>query len=160
LSNSDFLTGAFPAEYGDVLGCVFYMKLRQGNKDKREYTFQAGVMGAEMAAEGPFSKTFDASYLINYRYSTFQYVGPFIGMETAPKAALNHRYPLSSKSFLNTTLSVSASKHDIKDKRFDDNMTFQPFERLFKSLGKYTITSNVTQKVSPKHTNRTGVTLI
>jgi len=70
LANSDFFTGAFPAEYGNVLSGVFDMRLRNGNRDKREYTIQAGLMGLDFAAEGPFIKGKDASYLVNYRYST------------------------------------------------------------------------------------------
>ncbi|MBN2764142.1 MAG: TonB-dependent receptor [Bacteroidales bacterium] len=71
LSNSDFFTGAFPAEYGNALAGVFDLKLRSGNTEKREYTFQAGLMGIDFAAEGPFVKGKNASYLFNYRYSTF-----------------------------------------------------------------------------------------
>ncbi|HTJ49542.1 MAG TPA: Plug domain-containing protein, partial [Cyclobacteriaceae bacterium] len=70
LSNSDFITGAFPAEYGNALSGVFDLNLRRGNNEKREYTFQAGVLGIDVAAEGPFSKKYKGSYLINYRYST------------------------------------------------------------------------------------------
>lgn len=70
LANSDFLTGAFPAEYGNALSGVFDMKLRNGNSDVREYAFQAGIMGIDFSAEGPFSSNSKASYLFNYRYST------------------------------------------------------------------------------------------
>ncbi len=71
LANSDFFTGAFPAEYGNALAGVFDMKLRNGNSDKREHTVQAGIMGIDLASEGPFKKGKNASYLFNYRYSTF-----------------------------------------------------------------------------------------
>jgi hypothetical protein len=70
LNNSDFSTGAFAAEYGNALSGVFDLKLRKGNSQKREYTIQAGVLGLDVAAEGPFKKGYDGSYLINYRYST------------------------------------------------------------------------------------------
>ncbi len=70
LDNSDFFTGAFPAEYGNALSGVFDINLRKGNSEKREYAAQIGVMGIDFAAEGPFSKKSNASYLINYRYST------------------------------------------------------------------------------------------
>ena len=56
LANSDFFTGAFPAEYGNALAGVFDIKLRNGNNEEREYAFQAGVMGIDFAAEGPFKK--------------------------------------------------------------------------------------------------------
>ena len=70
LSNSDFITSAFAAEYGNAISGVFDLKLRKGNNEKREYTFQAGVLGINAAIEGPFSKNYKGSYLLNYRYST------------------------------------------------------------------------------------------
>lgn len=70
IDNSDFYTGAFPAEYGNALSGIFDMKLRKGNNEKREYAFQAGVLGVDFAVEGPFKKGSRASYLANYRYST------------------------------------------------------------------------------------------
>lgn len=71
LSNSDFYTGAFPAEFGNALAGVFDIKLRTGNSEKRESTFQLGMHGIDFASEGPFFKGKSASYLFNYRYSTF-----------------------------------------------------------------------------------------
>lgn len=70
LANSDFLTGAFPAEYGNALSGVFDLRLRRGNTTKREYTIQAGLLGIDLAAEGPIAKGYAGSFLINYRYST------------------------------------------------------------------------------------------
>ncbi|MGM0530285.1 MAG: TonB-dependent receptor [Bacteroidota bacterium] len=70
LTNSDFFTGAFPAEYGNALSGVFDLKMRNGNNEKREYTGQVGFNGFELGAEGPFSDSSKASYLANYRYST------------------------------------------------------------------------------------------
>ena len=54
LANSDFFTGAFPAEYGNALSGVFDINLRKGNNERREYTLQAVLPGLETAAEGPF----------------------------------------------------------------------------------------------------------
>ncbi len=70
LANSDFVTAAFAAEYGNALSGVFDLKLRKGNNEKKEYTFQAGLLGLNAAAEGPFSKKYKGSFLVNYRYST------------------------------------------------------------------------------------------
>lgn len=70
LDNSDFYTGAFAAEYGNAISSVFDLRLRDGNNQKQEYSFQFGVMGIQASAEGPFSKKSEASYLINYRYAT------------------------------------------------------------------------------------------
>ncbi len=71
LANSDFFTGAFPAEYGNAMSGVFDIKLRTGNNENYEHAFQAGFMGIDFSSEGPFSKNSNASYLFNYRYSTF-----------------------------------------------------------------------------------------
>ncbi|MEO0733132.1 MAG: TonB-dependent receptor, partial [Bacteroidota bacterium] len=70
LANSDFYTGAFPAQYGNAVSGVFDLRLREGNNERREYAFQAGVLGLDLAAEGPLGKKGGASYLANYRYST------------------------------------------------------------------------------------------
>ncbi|MBN2348892.1 MAG: TonB-dependent receptor [Bacteroidales bacterium] len=72
LANSDFLTGAFPAEYGNVISGVFDLRMRNGNSEKHEFLAQAGLMGLELGAEGPISKKKNSSYLFNYRYSTIE----------------------------------------------------------------------------------------
>lgn len=76
LSNSDFSTGAFPAEYGNALSGVFDIKFRNGNAEKREYTFRAGMLGLDIATEGPIKKG-SSSYLVNYRYSTLGILDAF-----------------------------------------------------------------------------------
>lgn len=70
LDDSDFFSGAFSAEYGNALSSVFDLRLRNGNSEKREYSFQAGVLGLQARLEGPVSKGSEASYLVNYSYST------------------------------------------------------------------------------------------
>ena len=70
LGNSDFFTGAFPAEYSNAVSGVFDMKMRNGNNQKYQHTFQLGALGIDLASEGPISKKHNSSYIINYRYST------------------------------------------------------------------------------------------
>lgn len=70
IDKSDFITSAFPAQYGNATAGVFDIRLRQGNNEKTELMAQAGFNGFEIGAEGPFSKNSKASYLVNYRYST------------------------------------------------------------------------------------------
>jgi len=69
LANSDFLTGAMPAEYGNALSGAFDMKMRTGNNLKYEHAVQVGTLGVDFASEGPLGKNSKASYLVNYRYS-------------------------------------------------------------------------------------------
>lgn len=80
LGNSDFSTGAFASEYGNALSGVFDLSLRKGNNEKREYTFQAGVLGIDAAMESPFKKGYGGSYLVNYRYSTLGLLGYIVPM--------------------------------------------------------------------------------
>lgn len=68
LDNSDFLSGAFPAEYYDKNSGVFDLRFRQGNRDKYEYYAQLGFNGLELGAEGPLSFT-PGSFIASYRYS-------------------------------------------------------------------------------------------
>lgn len=70
LGNSDFSTGAFTSEYNNAISGVFDMKLRNGNNQHNENTFQVGVLGIDFASEGPLSHHHKASYIFNYRYST------------------------------------------------------------------------------------------
>lgn len=70
LANSDFFTGAFPAQYGNATSGIFDLNLRKGNFDKREHSFQAGLLGIAASSEGPISSNSRGSYLVNYRYST------------------------------------------------------------------------------------------
>ena len=85
LANSDFLTGAFPAQYGDALSGVFDLRLRKGNTQKNEYTLQAGALGLDAAAEGPLSlgHSGKGSWLVDYRYSTLGLLSS-IGVKVAP----------------------------------------------------------------------------
>ena len=88
LTNSDFFTGAFPAEYGNALSGVFDLKMRNGNNEKYEFTAQAGMNGLEFGAEGPFSKKSKSSFLLNYRYSTlaiFNYLDIHFGVSGVPE---------------------------------------------------------------------------
>ncbi len=77
LDNSDFITSAFNAEYGNAISGVFDLRMRKGNNEKREYIFQIGANGFEVGAEGPFRQNKNASYLVNYRYSTLGVLDAF-----------------------------------------------------------------------------------
>lgn len=81
LGNSDFYTGAFPAEFGNATAGAFDLKFRDGNKDKHEHSFMIGGLGIEFASEGPFKKGGTASYLVNYRYSTLSLLKGFLDLQ-------------------------------------------------------------------------------
>lgn len=106
LATSDFFTGAFPSEYGNSTAGVFDLKMRNGNKDRYEFTGQLGFLGTELAAEGPISKKNGSSFLVTYRYSTlklFEGLNIKIGTNSIPNyqdAAFKLNFPLGKKTNL------------------------------------------------------------
>ncbi len=52
LAKSDFLTSAFPSMYGNAISGVFDLQMRNGNRNKHEFTGQIGFNGFEAGAEG------------------------------------------------------------------------------------------------------------
>lgn len=69
LDNSAFLAAGLPARYGNATGGTFDLRLRPGNKERRQYQAQASLIGFDAAAEGPAGKGGMTSYLANARYS-------------------------------------------------------------------------------------------
>lgn len=76
LGVTNIYTSAFPTGYGNGVSGVLDMRFRPGNNEQKEFTFQAGVIGFDLATEGYFSKDKPASYVLNYRYS-------FVGLLTS-----------------------------------------------------------------------------
>ncbi len=104
LANSDFFTGAFPAEFGNGVAGAFDLKMRNGNNEKQEFSGQLGFLGTELMAEGPLSKNGKSSYLVSYRYSTlqlFNFIGINVGTDAIPKyqdAAFRLNFPAKNGS--------------------------------------------------------------
>ncbi|MEC8637510.1 MAG: TonB-dependent receptor [Bacteroidota bacterium] len=70
LKSSQFLRGAFPAEFGNVTSGVFDVNFRDGNLSKTELTAQIHARsGVELLLEGPLQKNNSSSYLFSYRHS-------------------------------------------------------------------------------------------
>jgi hypothetical protein len=107
LGKSDFLTGAFPARYGNALASVFDLQLRNGNTDHPEFLSEISFTGFELGAEGPLFHRNGSSYIVNYRYSTVGVLHSF-GLNVGTGSAvpqyqdLNFKFwvPISSKNRL------------------------------------------------------------
>lgn len=98
LDNSDFMTSAFPAEYGNAVAGVFDLRMRNGNNEKFEFLGQVGFNGFEGGMEGPFSKKHNASFLVNYRFSSlvlFQKMGMDFGVGDAVPKYQDFSYKLN-----------------------------------------------------------------
>ncbi len=91
LKNSDFLTSAFPAEYGNAVGGVFDLGFRNGNRDKHEFMLQLGaVSGFEAMAEGPLNPKANGSYIVAGRYS-FVGIASELGLNIGTNATPNYQ---------------------------------------------------------------------
>ena len=119
LKSSDFLTSAFPAEYGNALSGAFDLGFRSGNKDKMEYTFQVGaVTGIEAMVEGPLYKGNGSSFLIGYRYSFVeiaQAAGLDVGTNALPRYQdLSFKFDFGKTAFGNFVLFGLGGTSDIE----------------------------------------------
>jgi len=102
LDNSDFITGAFPSDYGNATAGVFDLRMRSGNNEKYEFLGQVGFNGFELGAEGPFSKRKkNGSFMVNYRYSTLE-IFKRIGLDFGTGAAVPQYQDLTFKVDLPT----------------------------------------------------------
>jgi len=103
LADSDVLTGAFPAEYGNVLAGVFDMRFRRGNAARRSYAFQLGLIGIDLSSEGPFVQGRASSYLFNYRYSTLALLLPLLPTDDVARfqdLSFKLSFPLGRRGWL------------------------------------------------------------
>jgi hypothetical protein len=96
LNNSDFYTGAFPAEFGNALAGAFDLRMRNGNNQRHEFMGQIGFNGFEAGAEGPISRNAGSSYLVNFRYSTLEILNA-LGMSFGTGSAVPQYKDLSFK---------------------------------------------------------------
>lgn len=78
LTNSTFITGAFPANYGNALSGVFDLTMRKGNRDKLEGTFGISFNGFEGGLEGPIGNS-GGTFLVAYRYSVLDLISKLGG---------------------------------------------------------------------------------
>ena len=151
LANSDFFTGAFPAEFGNTVSGVFDLKLRNGNNEKNEAAAQFGFLGTELISEGPISKKNKSSYLITGRYANlwlFKKLGIDIGTQATPSYAdgfLRLNFPINGGKSGNlafwalggaSTINILASTQEVSDRNiFGQNDRDQHYATNMKITG-------------------------
>ncbi len=155
LEKSDFLTGAFPSEYGNALAGVFDLNLRRGNNKKHEFLIQLGFNGIEGMAEGPFSKKSKASYLVNFRYSTlelFSLMGLNFGTTAVPNYMdLNFNVTIPTKKGVTRIFGIGGiSKINFIAEELSEDGD------LFADGGEDTYYSTMTGVVGVTHKHRLG----
>lgn len=102
IANSDFMTGAFSAEYGNALAGVFDINLRTGNKERYEFMAQLGAFtGLEALAEGPLNKRNNGSFAVAYRHS-FVELADVVGLNFGTNALPRYKDLTLNLDFGNT----------------------------------------------------------
>jgi hypothetical protein len=146
LKNSDFLTSAFPSQYGNAIAGVFDLRMRNGNADRNEFTGQMGFNGFEFGAEGPINKGNKSSYLVDYRYSmvaALQNIGIKFGTGSATPYYQDATFKINLPTAKAGTFSIfglggESHIHFLPESQGDDNLyssndgTLR--DRKFKSL--------------------------
>lgn len=127
LKNSDFITSAFPAEYGNAIGGVFDLGFRNGNKDEYEYSFQMGAFtGLEGTAEGPLNRKNNGSFLVAARYSLIGLIGGAGTSDTPNYADLSFNLNLGKSKLGTFSLFgiMGTSSIDLIGEDFDEDDLF------------------------------------
>lgn len=127
LERSDFLTSAFPANYGNAISGVFDLRMRSGNSENHEFLGQIGFNGFEVGAEGPINREKQSSYIVNYRLSNleaFSAVGLSVGTGNAiPRyqdVAFKLNFPLTSIGAISVWGFAGASRIELLDSDTED----------------------------------------
>lgn len=83
LEQVDFLTGGFPARYGDKISSVFEMSLKEGNKETFNWDVNANIAGFGAMAEGPV--TDNGSIVFSLRRGFFDILTSIMNRPAAPQ---------------------------------------------------------------------------
>jgi hypothetical protein len=108
LGNSDFLTGAFPAEYGTRMSAVFDLHSRDGNTERAEGRAEISFNGIEAVGEGPIPFADGSSFLASYRHSTLSVLRSigllnYSNLPDFDDASLKLHFPLGQRDVVNAT---------------------------------------------------------
>ena len=66
INSIDFYKGGFPARYGGRLSSVIDLRMKDGNKYKRETSINFGLISSQLTTEGPIKKG-ESSYFFSVR---------------------------------------------------------------------------------------------
>ncbi len=144
LDDSDFFTGAFPAEYANVVGGVMDVKFRKGNRENHEFSIAAGTLGLDFTAEGPMNKETGSSYLVNYRFATVG-LARFIGYPTRPTyqdLSFNLNFPLSNNDNLKV-FGIVGNSDRLREAETDTSLWVENLDRFQLALNSGVATMGV-----------------
>lgn len=73
INSIDFYKGGFPARYGGRLSSVVDLRMKDGNKYKRETSLNFGLISSQLTTEGPIQKG-KSSYFFSVRRTLFDLI--------------------------------------------------------------------------------------
>ncbi|MDD8017318.1 MAG: TonB-dependent receptor [Bacteroidota bacterium] len=83
LEKVDFLTGGFPAKYGDKMSSVFDMTLQDGNKELYNSDINANIAGFGLMVDGPIAE--NGSMIFSLRRGFFDMLTSIMNKPAAPR---------------------------------------------------------------------------
>jgi len=85
ISDTRFLAGGFPSEYGNRLSSVLDVNLREGSRRKTQFEVDLGMAGAGVVLEGPLGSK--GSWLFSGRRSYIDLIADAYGLTSIPQYA-------------------------------------------------------------------------
>jgi len=158
IGRSDFLTGAFPADYGNALSGVFDIFLRNGNNETNEIAVQAGTLGLDFSAEGPIKENYSGSFLFNYRYSTLAFLNliklDFLGGNAPNYQDLSFKLNLPTERFGRFSVWGVGGVSYEGNKGTTDSTSWSPNEVTYKERwADYMMAVGVSHVINPTNTS-------
>ncbi len=83
LEKVDFLTGGFPAKYGDKISSVFEMTLQDGNKELYNSDINTNIAGFGVMVDGPVTE--NGSMILSVRRGFFDILTSIMNRPAAPR---------------------------------------------------------------------------
>jgi outer membrane receptor protein involved in Fe transport len=83
LEKVDFLTGGFPAKYGDKISSVFEMTLQDGNKELYNSDINTNIAGFGVMVDGPVTE--NGSMIFSFRRGFFDILTSVMNRPAAPR---------------------------------------------------------------------------
>jgi hypothetical protein len=83
IADANFLTGGFPAEYGDRLSSVLDIHLREGNRTRHAFEADVNFAGASIVGEGPLGTR--GSWIGSVRRSFVDLFANSAGIKSVPE---------------------------------------------------------------------------
>jgi len=110
INSLDFYKGGFPARYGGRLSSVVDIRMKDGNKYKRETSINLGLISSQFTTEGPIKKG-ESSYLFSIRRTLLDLI--FKGVAGIAQKNMDEKVtPAYSFNDINAKINLKLNKNN------------------------------------------------